>query len=126
MASGIEAVRNIARYQVGPNAQEAFPGISYSLMVDGAGTIYQCWDLAVRCWHNGAVVNGIARNASHIGICFIGDDEPTEGQLAGLLGAVAWTEGQLRRRLDIEGHQDHYATSCPGPLWPWWRHLVDS
>lgn len=109
-----------ASYHVGPHAQEAFPAIAYHFFVDAAGTVYRCHDLDTRVWHSGAVVNGVARNASHIGICYAGNWEPSVNQRAGLRTAIALCEDELARPLTIEGHKDVYATSCPGATWPLW------
>jgi N-acetyl-anhydromuramyl-L-alanine amidase AmpD len=114
----------IAAYQVGPNAQEAFPAIAYHLIIDHAGAAYLCHDLDVRCWHNGAVVGGVARNRSHVGICWIGNDSPTAEQIRGMGEAIAWCEAQLGRALEVEGHSDSDSTQCPGPTWPSWRDAV--
>lgn len=91
-------------------------------MIDGLGAGYLCHDLDVRTWHSAARVDGIARNASHIAICYIGNDRPSTGQMYGLAQAILWCERQLDRVLDIEGHQDADLTQCPGTTWPTWRH----
>jgi hypothetical protein len=120
------SVEDVARYQVGSNAQEAFPAIAYHLIIPAAGYVVLCHDLSTRVWHSGAVVNGVARNTSHIGICYIGNREPSLAQLAGIRGALRWCEQQLGRPLEhIEGHRDApYATACPGPTWPFWRDEI--
>lgn len=125
--AGVAAVRAIAEYQVGPGAQEDFPGIAYSLIVDGAGDAYQCHDLNVRVWHSGARVNGISRNVSHVGICYIGAGAPTPDQILGLARACVWADRQLGRALSLEGHRDaNYPTSCPGgATWPGWRAALE-
>jgi hypothetical protein len=125
-SSPYTTVENIAAYQTGPNAQEEFPAVAYSLIVTADGSINLCHDLNIRCWHSGAVVNGVARNASHIGICWCGNTSPTPEQIQGLAGAIAWCEAQLGRRLEIEGHKDAFATSCPGEGWPSWKDSVIS
>lgn len=106
-------------------AQEEFPAIAYTLLVDCRGDLYLCHALDVRCWHSGAVINGLARNASHVGIAFINDGFPTLGQLDGLAWAIVWCERQLGRELEVEGHKDApYATRCPGDDWPGWRDTL--
>lgn len=113
-------VRAIAAYQVGPGAQEDFPAIAYTLIVDGAGVAYWCHDLDRRVWHNGAS----GHNESHVGICYIGDREPNAAQIRGLKAAIAFCQQQLGRTLTVSGHRDSYSTSCPGPAWPQWRSAV--
>jgi hypothetical protein len=120
--SGTQAVRDIAAYQVGPTAQEPFPGIAYSLIVDGAGIAYLCWNLNIRVWHSGAVIDGVSRNKNYIGICFIGNGTPNAAQIECLARSVVWCEKKLGRWLKIEGHKDApYPTSCPGNTWPMWK-----
>lgn len=124
--SGLAAVKAIAAFQVGPNAQEDFPAIAYSLIVDGAGTVFWLHDLNVRVWHSGAKVNGVSRNVSHVGICFIGATAPTPDQILGLARACVWADRQLGRALSLEGHKDPpYATTCPGADWPKWRAALE-
>lgn len=102
--------------------QEEFPAIAYSLMVACDGAVYLCHDLDTRCWHSGAVVSGVARNASHVGIAIINDGSPSEGQLDGLVEAIIWVTGQVGRQLSLEGHKDApYQTTCPGPDWAIWK-----
>lgn len=117
-------VWSTALYQVSPQAQEAFPAIAYHLFIEAEGTVYLCHDLETRVWHSGANVSGVARNLSHIGICYAGDREPNAAQIAGLHEAIAWCEAQLGRNLEVEGHKDAYATTCPGPTWPSWKDDV--
>ena len=114
----------IAAYQVGPSAQETFPAIAYTLVVDSAGNVYLCNDLWLRTWQNGAYVGGIARNVSHVGICYIGNYAPNLAQVKGMARAHVWCERQLGRELSLEGHKDAYPTVCPGPVWPAWRAEV--
>ena len=125
---GVAAVETIARWQISRTKDEGnpdgpdypFPGIAYTWVLDGDGVLYRCWGLEVRTWHNGAVVDGVARNASHVGAAYIGLAEPNLAQIAGLARAWRLSEGELDWGLDLEGHKDHYATSCPSD-WPAWR-----
>ena len=121
----------VAAYQVSDaavpqtGAGVPFPGLAYTLAVDGYGDVYLAHDLTTRVWHNAAVVNGQGRNYTHIGIVYTGDTEPNAQQLVGLREAIAWCERQLGRGLDVEGHRDAgLSTGCPGPAWPSWRDAV--
>ena len=108
-----------ARPQTGNDTP--FPGLAYTLFVEGDGRVVLAWDLAVRVWHSAAVINGKARNATHIGICYSGDHEPNAAQKTGLAHAWHWCEAQLVRRLTVEGHSwAPYPTSCPGPTSHTW------
>lgn len=118
---GKEAVEAIARYQVTQMDRDPFPAIAYTFVVDGFGDIYRCHDLTTRTWHNGAVVDGIARNASHVGIAYIGDGGPTLSQLRGLAQAHLLCERELGFDLLPEAHKDQYATACPWN-WPSWAN----
>ena len=130
---GVAAVENIARWQTSPWKGEGnpggpdypFPGIAYTWVVDGDGMLYRCWSLEVRTWHNGAVVGGVARNASHVGAAYIGPLQPNLAQLAGLARARRLSEEELGWRLDLEGHKDHFPTSCPRD-WPAWRPELEA
>jgi len=126
-----QTARDIAEFQISPEAAshtgagEPFPGIAYTILVTGDGVPNLCHDLDRRTWHSAAVVDGRARNATHVGICYTGDVGPNPAQLAGIAEAIAWCQDQLDRTLSVEGHRDPpYATDCPGPRWPAWKHDV--
>jgi hypothetical protein len=125
-----QSARAIAEYQISPEAAtqtgagEPFPGIAYTILVTGDGTPNLCHDLDRRTWHSSAVVNGLARNLTNIGICYTGNSQPNEAQRAGIAEAIGWCEAQLDRRLAVEGHGDAMATDCPGPFWSQWRSEV--
>ena len=116
----------IARFQLtrdaNPPNKTFFPAIAYTMVIEQDGRIVLCHDLDRRCWHSAAVISGIARNASHVGIVYCGDVAPNDRQIAGLRGAIDWVQAQLGRSLAVEGHKDApYATQCPGNAWPAWR-----
>jgi hypothetical protein len=123
-----QTVRQVAAYQTSEAARgqtgndTPFPGLAYSLFVEGDGRVYLAWDLATRVWHSEAVIAGKARNATHVGICYAGNVKPNAAQMAGLGLAVGWVFRSLARALTIEGHRDApVSTACPGPAWPAWR-----
>lgn len=113
----------MARYQVGPGSHLAFPAIAYHLVIPATGYVALCHNLDVRCWHSGAIVEGVSRNLTHVGICYVGNQEPNLAQLAGIRAALRWVEENPGHPLEsIEGHRDApYPTACPGPAWPRWR-----
>lgn len=127
-------VWSIAAYQTSEAARRQtgngtpFPGLAYTYAVPLSGGAVKAWDLDKRVWHSAAYVNGIARNASNVGIVWIGNDTPTPTQIRGIAEAIYDVETQLGRQFDaghIEGHRDApYATSCPGPSWPNWKPNV--
>lgn len=91
-----------------------FPGLAYTLFVEGSGRVVLAWDLGVRVWHSAAVIAGKGRNYTHVGICYAGNVEPNAAQKLGLAAALRWVERTLGRRLEVEGHGWVYQTSCPG------------
>lgn len=107
-----------ARAQTGNGTP--FPGLAYTLFVEGSGRAVRAWDLNTRVWHSAASVNGKARNYSSVGVCYAGDHEPNEAQLAALGRIHRWLEHQLGRPLLAEGHGWVYSTSCPGPTSKVW------
>jgi hypothetical protein len=123
-----QTAADIARYQTSEAARAQtgnntpFPGIAYTFLVDGTGTPNLCHDLSVRTWHSAALVNGLGRNLTHVGICYTGNQRPNEAQIRGIAEAIRWCQDQLGgRQLTIEGHRDPpYATQCPGPAWNQW------
>lgn len=101
-----------ARAQTGNDTP--FPGLAYTLFVEGDGRVVLAHDLFVRVWHSAAVVQGKGRNYTHIGICYAGNLEPNAAQLRGLARAFRWCERTLGRSLTVEGHGWVYGTLCPG------------
>lgn len=101
-----------ARPQTGNDTP--FPGLAYALFVEGTGRVIRAWDLATRVWHSAAVIGGLGRNYTSIGICYSGNVEPNPAQKQGLADALRWCEQQLGRRLQVEGHGWVYSTACPG------------
>lgn len=126
-----QSIRQIAEYQISnqaiaqTGAGQPFPAIAYTLAVDEFGVVHICHDINKRTWHSGAVVDGRARNATHIGIVYTGKVRPNSEQVIGIATAIDWCEKQLGRELLYEGHMDAMATSCPGPDWPDWRVDID-
>jgi hypothetical protein len=129
VAAGLSAVEAVARYQSGlleSKPKTPFPAIAYTMVVDGAGTVYLCHNPTTRVWHSGAVIGGVSRNISHASICWIGNTQPTAAQIVGLARGIVWQERSLGRHLPLEGHRDApYSTSCPGPAWPGWRVALE-
>lgn len=120
-------VEAIAQYQTSASAAGQtgagvpFPGIAYTYVVPADGNPRLCHDLGVRTWHNGAP----GRNTLARAICFVGDGSPNAAQIRGIAEALVDMEKKLGRKLDnVQGHKDHYSTSCPGPGWPGWKANV--
>ncbi len=111
-------VEDIAAYQVGPTAQEAFYAIAYHGIVGEDGILNLCHDLAVVTWG----CTGHNWQAAHL--CYCGDREPNAEQLVGLKVGVEWVQAQLGRALPLYGHKERLSTSCPGPTWPAWKDAI--
>jgi hypothetical protein len=129
-----QTARAIALYQTSreaiaqTTADQPFPAIAYTILITQDGDANLCHDLDRRTWHSGAVVNGLGRNLTHVGICYTGNVEPNAAQVDGFADAIDWCELQLMgHQLSIEGHKDPpYSTDCPGPRWPTWRPRVEA
>jgi hypothetical protein len=116
-SSPTTSVEGIAAFQTGPGAQEAFPAIAYTLVVDQERA-HLCHDLQTRTWHSGAP----GANTGRVSICWIGSHTPTAVQIDEMAHAHVWCERQLARELDVRGHRDApYPTLCPGPTWDDWK-----
>lgn len=129
-------VHDIAAYQTSEAARKQtgndtpFPGLAYTYAVPLSGGAVKAWDLSKRVWHSAAKVRGAYRNATNVGIVWIGNDTPTREQVVGIAEAILDVERQLSAagrdvqfdEKSIEGHRDApYATDCPGPSWPTWK-----
>lgn len=90
--------------------EEKYGGIGYNACVDYAGRIYQARGLKYQGAH---VVDNNARN---YGICYIGDgrDRVPAAAIAGLRKAVGICQDRAGHKLRILGHQELWATACPG------------
>lgn len=113
----LTTVDNVAAYQTGPGSHEAFPEIAYHLCVDGWGVVSWCHDFNVRVW--GSAQPG--SNERDIHCVYTGLFEPNGEQMPGIKHALAWAEQEMGMTLELLGHKDGYATSCPGPTWPDWK-----
>lgn len=93
-------------------------GIGYNYVVKMDGAIETGRPENMKGAHAGASANGIS-----IGICLAGNfvkKPPTEVQLQ----ALVWLIQDIWSRypgLELKGHSDFMATTCPGPLFPWAR-----
>lgn len=115
-----QTAAQVAAYQTSEAARgqtgngTPFPGLAYSMFVEGTGRVVLAWPLTTRVWHSAAVINGLGRNYTSIGICYAGNAEPNAAQKLGLADALRWCEQQLGKRLLVEGHGWQYNTLCPG------------
>lgn len=93
-------------------------GIGYNYVIRMNGIIETGRPENMKGAHAGPSANGVS-----IGICLAGNfvkKPPTEIQLQ----ALAWLIQDIWTRypgLELKGHSDFMATTCPGPLFPWAR-----
>lgn len=124
----LNTVEEVARFQLTRDAAPGlkFPAIAYTFMVTYDGQVSLCHDLDTKCWHSGAVISGVSRNTSHVGICWTGIDVPTPAQIQGIKQARDYVRQQLNNpSLPVEGHREApYATACPGARYKEWIDLV--
>jgi hypothetical protein len=102
------------------NRAEGYIALAYSAMVCPHGTVFEGRGAHAQCGANG---NG-PLNRAHYAVCaMLGDaglTEPTEAMLHGLVDAIEWLRRDGGAGLEVRGHRDGYATSCPGePLYRW-------
>lgn len=125
-APASQTVKAIYDYQVSwaaapqTGADQPFPGLAYTYVVDGQGRPYYVNDLSTQVWHSA----GPSRNRTRIGLVYMGNTGgyPTPQQVDGLAESIVHAEMLLGRRFGadmIEGHRDGWpGTACPGPAWP--------
>jgi N-acetyl-anhydromuramyl-L-alanine amidase AmpD len=97
-----------AKYHVEKND---WPGIGYHYVIQPDGTIYQTNDLDTVSYHTSG------ENANSIGICLTGNfdvQKPSFKQLESLIWLIRDLNQYLGRRLQIQGHNQYSAKSCPG------------
>lgn len=96
--------------------QRGWYGIGYHYVIRADGSI----ETGRPDWAIGAHA-GAAANSESIGVCVVGrftQHRPTEAQMQSLVWLINHLE-QTYGKLDIKGHKDYLATTCPGPLFPW-------
>ena len=90
---------------------KGYGGIGYNIAVDYAGRIYRARGVNVMGCH---VSNANGRN---YGVVYIGDGRKRitpEAQKA-IQRVVNHLQGKAKKKLKIFGHQELWATACPGP-----------
>jgi len=103
-----QTVEDYARYHVSSNG---WPGIGYHYVIEKDGTITQGNPLDNISYH----VAG--QNTKSIGIGLSGNfeiEQPTQIQMEALTWLIAHVREGLPQELEVYGHKDFAATSCPG------------
>lgn len=107
----LKAVKSILRQIDNLHRSKGYGGIGYNIAVDYAGRVYRARGVNVQGAH---VVNN---NAKNYGIVYIGDGRKriTPEAVTAIQDTIDWLEKHSGKKLRIYGHQDLYATACPGP-----------
>lgn len=90
---------------------KGYGGIGYNIAVDYAGRVYRARGVNIQGAHT------VNANAKNYGIVYIGDGRKriTKEATDAITKTVAWLEKHSGHKLKVYGHQDLYATACPGP-----------
>ncbi|WP_238882072.1 peptidoglycan recognition family protein [Clostridium sp. YIM B02551] len=95
--------------------QRGYAGIGYHYFVRKDGTIYQGREESQRGAHCPSA------NYNSLGICFEGSymiEVPPQAQLNAGLDLIEDIKSRYGNNLQVYGHKDLYATSCPGDKFP--------
>jgi hypothetical protein len=90
---------------------QGYGGIGYNLAVDYAGRVYEARGINIMGVHT------IDANSRNYGVCYIGDgrERITKDAVEAFQRVVKRLQNNSRKKLKIYGHQDLWATACPGP-----------
>lgn len=107
----LSAVKSILRQIDALHHREGYGGIGYNIAVDYAGRVYRARGVNVQGAHT------VNANAKNYGVVYIGDGRKriTPEAVNAIQDVVDYLEGHSKKRLKIYGHQDLWATACPGP-----------
>ena len=107
----LKAVKSILRQIDAQHRAQGYGGIGYNIAVDYAGRVYRARGVNILGAH---VVNNNGRN---YGIVYIGDGRKriTKEATESITNVVSWLEDHSGHKLKVYGHQDLWATACPGP-----------
>jgi hypothetical protein len=106
-----QSVRSIQDFHMDSNG---WSDIGYNFLVDEHGKVYEG-----RGW---LVVGAHApgHNTSGIGVCYIGNNNPTDKALKAVRGLYQEANRRAGRKLKVLGHREVYPTSCPGSKLQGW------
>lgn len=103
-----QTAEDYARYHV---SSKGWPGIGYHYIIEKNGAIVQGNPLDNVSYH----VSG--QNTKSVGIALSGNfeiEQPTLEQMEALTWLITHVRGELPQALEVYGHKDFGATSCPG------------
>ncbi|CAB4153226.1 lysozyme [uncultured Caudovirales phage] len=104
-------VEAILRMIDGLHRSKGYGGIGYNIAVDYAGRVYEARGVNTIGAH---VVNA---NGHNYGIVYIGDgrERITDEAVEAIQGLVNKLQVNSKKKLKVYGHQELWATACPGP-----------
>lgn len=129
--SEIDALAAISEIDTFHRDVRGWPGIAYHLAV-WRDCLFMLRPYNRNGWHSAGMDidprNGIGDGNDHgIAVVLLGtytDHEPDATALRTIAEAKARAEDCLGRLLRLSGHQDWWATACPGNGWPAWRRKI--
>ncbi len=107
-ASLTGTAEDFARWHV---LERGWPGIGYHYVVEKDGSIIMGNPLTNISY------NTQNQNTKSVGIVLSGDfeqEQPTAAQMTSLSNLIAYLRNELPQSLQVYGHRDFAATSCPG------------
>ncbi|CAL1548904.1 unnamed protein product, partial [Lymnaea stagnalis] len=107
-ASTNQTAEDFAEYHV---LTHGWPGIGYHFVVEKDGKIIMGNPLTNISY------NTENQNTKTVAICLSGNfevEQPTAAQMASLGNLIAYLRNELPQSLQVYGHRDFAATSCPG------------
>ena len=128
-ADALSLIAEIDAFHRGP--QRGWPGIAYHMAIwDETLYLLRSWEL--QGWHSAGMDtnprNGIGDGNDHgVAVVLLGtytNREPDSRTLATIEWAWGFVEQELGRNVSLTGHQDWWATGCPGNGWPTWKQKI--
>lgn len=125
-----EAIQQIANIDAFHRNVRGWPGFAYNDAI-WRSTYFLCRPSTRMGWHSAGTdqnQNGIGDwNEKGHAVVLLGSylsTTPSAETLESILTGQALTEAVVGRRLELRGHRDGWATSCPGNWWSTWRARV--
>lgn len=90
---------------------KGYGGIGYNLAVDYAGRVYEARGINIMGCHTSNA------NGKNYGVVYIGDgrERITKEAVDAIQRVVNRLQNNSKKKLKVYGHQDLWATACPGP-----------
>jgi hypothetical protein len=101
------------QYYTQLHISKGFGAIAYGEIIFPDGVVYVLHDPTTVSNHN----TNKTHNTNTYGICLVGNfekTEPTAAQLKALHGRINYWRKRLPNQVEVRGHREFKATSCPG------------